>query len=101
MSKRFGRNQKRKMREQIENISNAEKMSRELARHYCTRLQDAKAEIEEAKRMVGEQSALFSPQHYRANFRSHHYEVAMMPRLSLYEDSSIANYKRIRLPVMP
>lgn len=103
MSKRFGRNQKRRMREQLENLGNAEKMSRELAKHYGDKFRDAKDEIEEAKRIIGENSALFTPQRQRVDSRSRRYDVAMMPAIEMYDVGRMPanlSYKRISLPVM-
>lgn len=101
--RRFGRNQKRKMREQLENISYAEKMSRELAGHYSDKLRSAKDEIEDAKRIIGQNSALFSPRNHMVNSRSRRYDVAIIPDISMCDIGNMpvySSYKKISLPVM-
>lgn len=61
MSKRFGRNQKRHMRERIAQTEKALEMDRALLRHKSERLGELQEDIDAAKRMVCEDSALFQP----------------------------------------
>lgn len=68
MSRRYGRNQKRRAREQIAalaaestRLAEAEAMSRGLAEHLSRKAAELRSEIERAKRMLPEGSVLFGP----------------------------------------
>lgn len=61
MSKRFGRNQKRRMREQIARVTAAHALDQGLLRRTTSRLRDVQDEVNRAKRIVGEHSGLFDP----------------------------------------
>lgn len=65
MSRRFGRNQRRRMREQVASLQGAMEMDRGLLRHQSWQLDALRNEISRAKRMVGHHSALFEPESMR------------------------------------
>jgi len=78
MSKRFGRNQRRRAREALaaaeseaERFKTAHAMASGLLEHVSEKKRDLEQEIQEAKSMVGRYSALFGPkttaQHHRAH----------------------------------
>lgn len=61
MSKRFGRNQRRRARERIANLEQAMLMDRALLEHVSEHKRQLEREIENAKRIAGNMSALFEP----------------------------------------
>lgn len=78
MSKRFGRNQRRRAREALaaaaseaERFKTAHAMASGLLEHVAEKKRDLEQEIQEAKSMVGPYSALFGPkttaQHHQAH----------------------------------
>lgn len=69
MSRRFGRNQRRRAREALaaasseaERFKTAHEMTSGLLSHVAASKRELEQQIEEAKRMVGPYSALFSPE---------------------------------------
>lgn len=65
MSKRFGRNQRRKARLEIAQLRQAVATESRLVAQYARRRSAAEAEIEQAKRILAENTALFEPQFLR------------------------------------
>lgn len=59
MSRRFGRNQRRRAREQIASLQYAHEMDRALLRHQSDKLADLRKEIAMAKEIAGRMSVLF------------------------------------------
>lgn len=57
--RRFGRNQRRRAREQIASLQCAHEMDRELLRHQSDKLADMRREIAMAKEIAGQMSVLF------------------------------------------
>lgn len=62
MSKRFGRNQRRRARDRIKELECAITMDRELLRYTTEKKARLEREIEDAKRIVGRMSVLFEPE---------------------------------------
>lgn len=62
MSKRFGRNQRRRARERIAALEQASQIDRELLKHVNKRRSELEKEINDAKRIVGRMSVLFEPE---------------------------------------
>lgn len=61
MSKRFGRNQRRRAREEIARLNESIEMDRGLMRHLSQRISDLRAEIERAKDLLPQGTILFEP----------------------------------------
>lgn len=59
MSKRFGRNQRRRMRESIERLEVANEMAQELSKHLGKKLRFLEDQIYEATRIAGNMTVLF------------------------------------------
>jgi hypothetical protein len=65
MSRRFGRNQRRRARERIATLEQAIVMDRGLLAHVSERKRQLEQEISDAKRIVGRMSVLFEPESRR------------------------------------
>jgi hypothetical protein len=76
--KRFGRNQRRRMRERVDALEHAHEMDRGLLAYQSGRLRALDDEIESAKRMVGQHCALFGPGSLRLPGRSRGH-IEMLP----------------------
>ncbi len=67
MSKRFGRNQRRRAREEIARLTEAHAMQVGLARHMHNELDQLRGEVADAKRRFARASVLFQPQSQALN----------------------------------
>lgn len=69
MSKRFGRNQRRKMREALADTASALEMSQGLAAHVSKKAAFLKRELDDARDIAGQMSVLFPPEELLAEHR--------------------------------
>jgi hypothetical protein len=67
MSKRFGRNQRRRMREQVAGLEQAVQMDRALLQRQRGELHELSEEIRDAKAIVGAYSVVLEPDRLRVN----------------------------------
>lgn len=65
MSKRFGRNQRRRAREALANMTSNYEQQAGLSRHLGDRVRELRDEIADAKQMAAQLSVLFSPEVYQ------------------------------------
>lgn len=100
MSKRFGRNQRRRAREEQARLSAALEMSQGLARHLSESRASLESEIEDAKEFACRFSAAFEPQAWDLGGpRRGRVEVYEEPRFSFEAAMSPAEATIQRLPL--
>lgn len=102
MSRRFGRNQKRKMREQLAFAADALDEARQGRKRLKDMLDDVSQELDDAKRIAGSMSALFQPQamKMRGSVREYVEVVAQHHPLSLDSMDTLKEIRSMRLPVL-
>lgn len=101
MSRRFGRNQKRKMREQVANAILMLEETRASRKRMKELLDEVSQELDDAKRIAGEMSVLFKPKPVRMNSVREYVEVvAHTHMLSMDSIETIQAIKSMRLPVL-
>ncbi len=86
MSKRFGRQQKRKMRTEIANRQAASALDHALIRHQGGKLEHLRSIFERIERILGRQWIGFDPQQVHVNSIPPVYNVAIMQHLSFSVD---------------
>jgi len=105
MSRRFGRNQKRKMREQIAFAVEALEEARDGRKRMKELYDEAQQEISDAKQIAGQMSVLFDPTSIsmRGSARDH-FEVmgqTSLPSLdSINSMATATTFKSMRLPMI-
>lgn len=102
MSRRFGRNQKRKMREQIAFAVNALEEARAGRKNMREMYEEAYQELDDAKRIAGSMSVLFQPKamKMRDPVREYVEVIPHHPLLSFDSTSTIKEFRLIRLPAL-
>ncbi len=80
MSKRFGRNQKRKMREAIEKTEQAYKWEHSRAQHYADELYRSEQTIERIKRWLGPNHPAFPAGRFDPGFKPQPEDTFFLPR---------------------
>lgn len=102
MSRRFGRNQKRKMREQIAFAVNALEEARQGRKRMKEAYDEVYQELDDAKRIAGSMSVLFQPKamKMRGSVREYVEVVSQHHPLSLDSMDTIKEIRSMRLPVL-
>jgi hypothetical protein len=104
MAKRFGRNQKRKLRELVENHKQAYLREAQLLAHCRSNLEELREQVHEAKKLLGSYSVIFPPQEIATHQIHEIYRFAPPMKVSfesgLYSMETDMMLRSIDLPVM-